>query len=221
MRMTFASQPEAFNDDVSTLDRLVRAQHFGLPTRLMDVTWNPLVALYFCCKAQLDKDGEVVAIAWDPAKTKFFDSDTVSVLANLSYLNGGERNSLKKLLNRNVESFNALPAAERLVAFIKAEKPYFKNILEPADLVSPLLVRPKQTNKRIIAQNGAFIIFGINNELTETGEDDVFIKVRIRVPSDAKARILKQLERLGFNDQTMYPELESAAKYVRAQFFRS
>lgn len=32
-------------------------QHFGVPTRLLDFSSNPLVALYFCCKNKPEIDG--------------------------------------------------------------------------------------------------------------------------------------------------------------------
>ena len=45
-----AHEPQSFLECESALDYLVQMQHYGLPTRLLDVTTNPLVALYFACE---------------------------------------------------------------------------------------------------------------------------------------------------------------------------
>ncbi len=218
MRRIFASQPDAFKDDYTTLEKLVRFQHFGLPTRLMDVTWNPLVALYFCVKNERKCDGEVVVIACTPAKEKYFDSDTVSCLANLAYLKGFEQSVLRKNLCITAEAFNELAETRRLVSFIKAEKSYFLNCISPEDLDQSVLVRPKQSNRRIVAQNGAFIMFGLNDSLVRSDVSNSFEVIKLAVEKNSKQPILSQLEKLGFNDEAMFPELESAAKYVKGQF---
>ena len=62
--------PQAFQNCNTTFECLIKMQHYGLPTRLLDLTQSPLVALYFCCcekngsnKNNEEKcDGEVLIV---------------------------------------------------------------------------------------------------------------------------------------------------------------
>lgn len=57
--------PDLFRNDMQPLELLALLQHYGIPTRLLDITENALVALYFACCSEPDKDGEVFVFKYN------------------------------------------------------------------------------------------------------------------------------------------------------------
>jgi FRG domain len=210
-RELISIHPDEFREDHSTFDELVRMQHVSLPTRLLDVTYNPLVALFFACVEIPDQDGEFIIIETSSAKVKYFDSDAVSCVSNLSHLSARERRGLS-----SIDDFSELQesaAGKRLLQFIRVEKPYFLPEIQPHDLKSVWIVKPKQSNRRILAQQGAFLLFGLLPELLDDNDFNLSL-TRVRIPASSKPKILADLDRVSINRRSLFPEIETAAKYI-------
>jgi len=48
-------KPHEFKNVENTLDILLKMQHYGIPTRLLDISFNPYKALYFALENPFDK----------------------------------------------------------------------------------------------------------------------------------------------------------------------
>lgn len=204
---------DEFQSDQYCFDRLVRMQHFGLPTRLLDISGNPLVALFFACSSKPQKDGEVIVFKVASDGVKYYDSDTVSCLANLSNLTYEQKNRIDLTLDQ--EAFNQTDVVGKLLHHIKSEKGFFEGRIVPDDLGSIVCVKAKRTNSRIKSQSGAFLLFGHEAALPDAGQDGIEIS---RVTIQDKTHILAQLDRININAMTVYPSIDQTAVHLRDQY---
>lgn len=214
LRELVSTHPAEFAADSTTLEQLVRVQHYSLPTRLLDVTWNPLVGLYFAAKNGDGPPAEVVVFRVKKNIVKFYDSDTASCIANLAHLSTNEKNSIK--FDLAGEEFNTQSAVDRLLQFIRFEKPYFRPGIDPSHLQTAIVVKPKLNNRRILAQSGAFLLCGLSVDLETTPPQGILVE-RININGNKKSAIRTELDRMAINDSTMFPEIEKAALYIKGK----
>jgi hypothetical protein len=87
-------RPPAPKDDLGWMQV---AQHYGLPTRLLDWTQNAAVALFFACSEDFGDDGLVVVLnpielnqRVDPRAPRIFDAQRDSELIKPYFLLGGK-----------------------------------------------------------------------------------------------------------------------------------
>lgn len=188
--------PEAFvHEDVNdnTLGRLVKMAHYGVPTRLLDITENLLVALYFATSEEQSsgEDGFVYCIKVGYAGVHYDQNEGVKKLAQLAYKDG------------------ATPVLE---------------YMNPEDARKILFVHPKWSNPRIVAQQGAMLIFGCDGwkearlSLKEQkgAEGEPFIVKTLCIPSCKKREILESLSLMGITPWSLFPDLEHLGMALKA-----
>ena len=230
VRDLLSVHPNEFTADGSMFDKLVRMQHFGLPTRLMDVSRNPLVALYFATDpgdlGDPPTDGAVTGFAIPEGREKYYDSDSVSCLANLANMTAREKDEIISVRRARVRGttkdaeisrINDEGVIKRLHQFIRVEKPYFLPIIDPIDLFKPYFVHPKMSNRRILSQAGGFIIHGLEPP-KRIGFAHTIVETTFVIPMGTKKDLREALDLLGINDSTLFPELDRAARRIKDRY---
>ena len=223
-------RPEEFNEMPSALAQWVLAQHHGLKTRFLDVTRNPLVALYHACdktgqKEQEEGDGRLHVFAVPRALIEPFNSDAISIASNVARLSRRQKDALLgkhfSLGNNRIRYENEHPEAMRILyQIVRQEKPYFQERIDPRDFYQVFVVEPQQSSERVRAQAGAFLVSAFHErfereEILRWNDGiPVYAHYKLTVSGKHMNRIKEDLQLLNVTREDLFPGLDSSAKSV-------
>lgn len=168
-------------------------QHYGVPTRLLDFSLNPLVALYFSVAEEnlinlkqeeyelsgtsFDSNMESSAVyCIDPHYVNKYSFDTTGIVDLSSY---------------NIKSLN--------------------------NLTYPICIKPRESNidQRLERQKGVFVCFGTMIHPLDYYTINENHMLKIIIPNSKRAKIKKQLKReFGIDDTFLFPDDNETADIV-------
>lgn len=166
------------------------AQHYGVPTNLLDFTRNPLAALFFACETR-DKDGIIYAIS---VKSKD-DTNNQYNITSYNLISEGENGKSPYEINKHM--FIVPPQFDQR---IKSQNSVF--------CCFPINQLDK-TLQEIIKSN--------NDE--ENNQDEMDTLFEWEIKGENKQQIMNELNKIGINHSTIYPDMFGLGGFLSWKLF--
>jgi FRG domain len=189
------SRPHLGTEPVNDWEQLVSAQHHGVPTRLLDWTYSPLVAAFFATRpsdVREERDRAVWRLDWKMLHEKFQFPALSLLIKDLDVLFGKEGHFTPWALMRR--------GAER----------DFACLLEPPSL-----------DQRIVAQAAVFTLCSDKTRpfdafLSDHGLGGALTKYVM--PASEVGRMRDQLDLVGVDERRLFPDLDGVAEAIRRYY---
>ena len=188
------------NANKSIIQNLARMQHDGVPTRLLDFTTDPLVALFFATQESLREDSSIYIFI-----RPNIDANSLEIKFS-SFIATQQNRNLSTIVNKFNDDFHESLSLTRA-----------KEIISKGLFIQPNTVVDEE-NKRMLKQKGTFAIPG--NEI----KDDKIVEIipfendgsyeEVVIPFECHEEIRKELEDRGYTRENLLGENNEEIQYI-------
>lgn len=208
-------------------EALAIAQHHGLPTRFMDWTTNPLVALYFACRnSKKDRNGDpldsaVYVLISEPQRLSDLRREAEKEIRPV------KDSASQTLSEEDDDPYDDFGLADDSVSddtyledetvIEKAEKDVWEaanGLPRPFDIDENTIYDPPHVSPRIRAQDG--VLLACYQPMQPLEEKDV---LELVISHQAHDDIRRRLDQYGVFDKQLFPDLDGIAKWLKYRVF--
>ena len=170
-------------------------QHHGLPTRLLDWTYSPYVALHFLTEdiSTYDKDGIIWMVDFDSIKDYYPD------------------NLKNRLIKDHIFSLTSSELKDEIGDSIEAINDYLDKKQN-----AMIFFEPPSIDDRIVNQYAIFsFMLDSNSDKLEWLEGKSDILKKIIIPKELKWEIRDKLDQANISERIIYPGLDGISKWLK------